>query len=88
MGDDILKIFGLNVKLERLKMGYTQAELAELLNMHEKHICKIETGHQNVTIKTLSKIAKVLKIGENVLLEDRKRQYNIIFMEGSIKWLY
>jgi len=71
---DILKIFGLNVKLERLKMGYTQAQLAEILDMHEKHICKIETGHQNVTIKTLSKIAKALQVDENILLENRRRQ--------------
>lgn len=74
MRDDILKIFGLNVKIERLKMGYTQSQLAEILNMHEKHICKIETGHQNVTLKTLSKIADALKVDENILLEHRKRQ--------------
>ena len=71
---DILKIFGLNVKLERLKMGFTQAQLAEILNMHEKHICKLETGHQNVTLKTLSKIAQALQVNENVLLENRSRQ--------------
>ena len=53
MNKDILKIFGLNVKIERLKLGYTQAKLAELLNIHEKHVCKLETGHQNVTLKTL-----------------------------------
>lgn len=66
---DILKVFGLNVKLERLKKGYTQAQFAEILNVHEKHICKIETGHQNVTLKTLSKIAEALDIDENKLLE-------------------
>lgn len=72
--DDILKTFGLNVKIERLKMGITQAQLAELLNFHEKHICKIETGHQNVTIKTLSKIAQALKVDENILLEKKSKK--------------
>ena len=68
MDNNILKIFGLNVKIERIKLGYTQAQLAEILNMHEKHICKIETGRQNVTLKTLSKIAKALNVKESELL--------------------
>ncbi len=68
---DILKTFGLNVKIERLKMGLTQAQLAETLNIHEKHICKIETGHQNVTLKTLSKIAGALDVKWNALLETK-----------------
>ena len=63
----------MNVKIERLKCGYTQAKLAEILNMHEKHICKIETGHQNVTIKTLNKIAKALGVEDNVLLVNNKK---------------
>ncbi|MBR1425612.1 helix-turn-helix transcriptional regulator [bacterium] len=66
--DDILKTFGLNVKIARLKKNLTQAQLAEILNIHEKHVCKIETGHQNVTLKTLSKIAYSLDIEENALL--------------------
>lgn len=65
----ILKIFGFNVKVERMKQGLTQAQFAEKLNVHEKHICKIETGKQNVTLKTLSKIAAILNINESKLLE-------------------
>ena len=69
--DDILKIFGLNVKYERLKLSLTQAKFAELLDVHEKHVCKIETGNQNVTLKTLSKIAKALNTSESNLLTRR-----------------
>lgn len=72
--DEILKIFGINLKIERIRQGYTQAQLAELLNIHEKHVCKLETGHQNVTLKTLSKIAKVLHVDENTLLENNNRR--------------
>ena len=72
--NNILKTFGINVKIERLKLGYTQAQLAEILNVHEKHICKIETGHQNVTIKTLSKIANALGVSENILLENSRKR--------------
>lgn len=70
---DILKVFGLNVKIKRLKVGYTQAQLAEILNVHEKHICKIETGHQNVTLKTLNKIAQALDTDEQALLDRNQK---------------
>lgn len=62
--DEILKVFGFNTKVERMKLGLTQAQLAEKLNIHEKHICKIETGKQNVTLKTIAKIANALGIEE------------------------
>lgn len=68
---DILKTFGLNVKFERMKQGLTQAQLAELIDVHEKHICKIETGHQNITLKTLNKIASALNIEWATLLEKK-----------------
>ncbi len=57
-----LKKFGMNLKIERLKKGYTQEVLAEIVNMHEKHIGKIETGNQNVTLKTINKLAEALEI--------------------------
>lgn len=58
---DILKKFGLNVKFARMKQGLTQAELAELLEVHEKYISRIETGKQNVTLKSIEKLADALK---------------------------
>ena len=57
-----LKKFGMNLKIERIKKGYTQEVLAEIVNMHEKHIGKIETGNQNVTLKTINKLADALEI--------------------------
>ncbi len=59
---------------ERIRLGLTQSQLAERLEVHEKHICKIETGHQNVTIKTLSKIAKALETDECTLLIHNKKK--------------
>lgn len=57
-----LKKFGMNLKIERLKKGYTQEVLAEIVNMHEKHIGKIETGNQNITLKTINRLAEALEI--------------------------
>lgn len=68
--NEILKKFGFNVKLERMKLGITQAQLAELIDVHEKYISRIETGKQNVTINTLHKIAEALKIEMYKLLKN------------------
>ncbi len=60
--EELLKKFGLNVKFERMRQDITQAELAEMLDVHEKYISRIETGKQNVTIKTINKLSKVLSV--------------------------
>jgi transcriptional regulator with XRE-family HTH domain len=59
---EVLKKFGLNLKIERTKKGITQEELAEMIDVHEKYISKIETGKQNVTIKTLNKLSSALGV--------------------------
>lgn len=59
--DNILKKIGFNVKFERMKQGITQVQLAEILDVHEKYVSRIETGKQNVTIKTLNNLSKALK---------------------------
>ncbi|MBQ3819388.1 helix-turn-helix transcriptional regulator [bacterium] len=69
--DKLLKVFGFNLKVERMKRGWTQAQFAEMLNVHEKHVCKIETGKQNITLKTLAKISNVLGSTESSLLDEK-----------------
>ena len=59
---DFLKKFGINLKIQRIKKGYTQEKFAEVVNMHEKHIGKIETGNQNITLKTINRLAEALEI--------------------------
>ncbi len=61
----------LNVKVERTIKRLTQAQLAELIDVHEKYIGKIETGKQNITVKTLNKLANALNIDICKLLEDK-----------------
>ncbi len=63
MNDElILKNLGMKLKYERLKKGYTQEVLAEKVDVHEKYISLLETGKQNITIKTLNRIANALEI--------------------------
>lgn len=58
--NDIMKKIAFNIKVERMRKGLTQFQLAEMINVHEKYIGKIESGKQNITIKTLIKLANSL----------------------------
>ena len=63
MNDEkMLKQLGLKLKYERMKQGYTQESLAEKVEVHEKYISLLETGKQNVALKTLNRIANALNI--------------------------
>lgn len=57
---EILKKIAFNIKVERLRKGFTQFQLAEMIDVHEKYIGKVESGKQNITIKTLIKLATAL----------------------------
>ena len=58
--------FGKKLREIRLERKLSQAELAEMADVHEKHISKIETGLYKPNFKTLNKILKAL----NLRLED------------------
>ncbi len=66
---DALKKVAFNIKVQRMKQKITQAELAEIINVHEKYIGKIETGRQNITLKTLFKVCAALNIDIKTLFD-------------------
>lgn len=61
-----------NIKIERAIKSITQAKLAEMIGVHEKYIGVIEGGKQNITLKTLNKIANSLNVDISTLFERRK----------------
>lgn len=65
---DIKKIFGTNVKKYRKALGYTQIQLAEILNVEQKHISFIESGNSFPSAGLISKIAETLNIPPKDLL--------------------
>lgn len=54
----LLKQFGKNVKIERVKKDLTQEQLAEIMNKSQNYISSIETGKENMSL------AKVLELSE------------------------
>lgn len=60
--EELLKNFGLHFKLARMKKGFSQAQLAELINSHERYISDIECGRRNITLKTVNKFAIAMDV--------------------------
>lgn len=67
--NEILKKIAFNIKIERLRKGLTQFQLAEIIDVHEKYIGKVESGKQNITIKTLIKLSQALEADMTKLVD-------------------
>ncbi len=56
--------FGKNIaKLRKLK-GFTQNQLAEILDISREHLAKIETAKRGISINLLYKLSDALNIEE------------------------
>jgi DNA-binding XRE family transcriptional regulator len=54
------KIFGINLKFARLKCNLKQSDVAAITGLTQQYLSLIEAGQQNVTIKTMALLAKVV----------------------------
>ena len=59
---DLRKVLAYNMKLNRKKLGLSQAKLAELVNVSDNHIALIETGRRFPSINMLESLATAMKI--------------------------
>jgi transcriptional regulator with XRE-family HTH domain len=66
--DLVLDQIGLRIVKRRQELGLMQKALAEAIGMQAANLSQIEKGKQNVTIRTLCKIAEALgtTVGELV----------------------
>lgn len=67
--EEIIKKIAFNIKVERMRKNLTQFQLAEMIDVHEKYIGKVESAKQNLTIKTLIKLANALDIKLSKLVD-------------------
>ena len=52
--------FGENVRAARLKAGMSQAELGQRTGITREDISRLENGQANPTLRTMSRVARVL----------------------------
>ena len=60
--DALLRKIGLRILRRRQELGLTQQQLADKLGVSATNITRIEHGEQNVTIRTLVKLADALSL--------------------------
>ncbi len=59
---DIKSIFGKNLRKYRKIKGFSQEELADLLELGSKSISPIECGHRFISVDKIERICDVLEI--------------------------
>ena len=64
--------FGQKIQELRKAKGLTQAKLAELVDMHEKHISRIESGKYLPNFDNLIKILNVLNVDIEKITQNEK----------------
>ena len=79
----IKKELGQKIKRMRLAKGYTQEQLAELIDISQKALSSIETGENFVKAETLDKILSVFEVSSGELfatdhLKDSKELLKMI----------
>lgn len=71
------KEIGNTLKMYRKLAGLTQEELAEIVNIHEKQISRIESGIHFPTFDNFVKIMNALKIDFSDLSQNNKENLNL-----------
>ena len=66
----LLKKFGKNVKIERIKKDLTQEALAERMNVSANYIASIEGGRANMSLYKIYELTKFLNIELKILFEN------------------
>jgi transcriptional regulator with XRE-family HTH domain len=67
--DEYIRTIGQNIVKKRVSKGIRQVDLANMLNMDDSSLRRLETGKTNPTVKTLHRIAEVLEIDVADLLK-------------------
>ena len=64
----LLKIFGKNVKIERIKKDLTQEQLAEIMGVSQNYVANIECGKANMSLGKILELSKYIGVDISKLL--------------------
>ena len=65
---ELLRKFGKNVKIERIKKDYTQEQLAEIMNVSQNYIANIECGKANMSLGKILELSEYMGVSISCLL--------------------
>ena len=69
---ELLKRFGKNVKIERIKKDLTQEMLAEIMDVSQNYIASIECGNANMSLAKVLELSNFLEVDISKLLDFSK----------------
>ena len=69
-------LMGERLRKARIRKGYTQEKLAELLKVSITYVSRIETGKTRLNLKRLNQICKVLDTTESYILDGAESDSN------------
>ena len=67
--EELLKRFGKNVKIERIKKDLTQEQLAETMDVSQNYLAFVECGRQNMSLAKVLELSKALGVNIESLLK-------------------
>ena len=70
--NEILNIFGANVRRYRKILDISQEQLAHKADLHRTYIGMIERSEKNITLLNIQKIAKALEVNIEDLVKYNK----------------
>jgi transcriptional regulator with XRE-family HTH domain len=68
--EDLRKKFGARIRYLRLKLGFSQEELAAICELDRTYIGGIERGERNPSLKNICLIASALSVPVSALFDD------------------
>jgi transcriptional regulator with XRE-family HTH domain len=71
---DLREVFAINLRRMRHKKGLSQEELAYEADINRTYISKLEKGISYPGLEIIGKIAAVLEVEPEVLLERKRRK--------------
>lgn len=85
---EMCRMIGGRIKAVRLERGLTQRELAQLVGLSDIHVCNIENGAFNISRKSAEKLAEVLGVGVEWLLNGDESKKDFPADKKMINWLW
>ena len=71
---ELLKRFGKNVKIARIRKDLTQEQLADIMNVSQNYIASIECGQANMSIAKVLELSDFMKVDIHKLLDFRSEE--------------
>lgn len=66
---NILNSLGEKIRAQRIAIGLSQEELANIAGLHRTYIGSVERGERNVSVHNIVSIARALSVTPSALLE-------------------